>query len=118
MLVFAGLSHRSAPLELRERSTVPVEERDRVRAALVRRFGSALLLTTCGRTEVYVDATGADVAAVTDALLDWLAGRAGMSREALTTYAETAVGDGAVRRIVRVACGLESALEGEDEILG
>jgi glutamyl-tRNA reductase len=118
MIVFAGLSHTSAPLEVRERCAVPVEERDRVRLELARRFGNAALLTTCGRTEVYVDAAGADRAAVAADLAGWLARRAALDSDQAARSIETATGDDAVRRIVHVASGLASALEGEDEILG
>jgi glutamyl-tRNA reductase len=118
MLFFAGLSHRATPLDLRERCAVPVEERARAGAELGRRFGSAVLLSTCGRVELYMDAPHDDQEGVAHEALTWLARRADRDAAALRPYAETAVGERAVERAVRVACGLESALEGEDEILG
>lgn len=118
MLLFAGLSHHHAPLELRERCAVPVEERDRARAELSRMLGNVVLLSTCGRVEIYADI---DPAANPDAehvVQEWLARRAGDDAGRVSTYMDIARAEDAVRRIVRVACGLESALEGEDEILG
>lgn len=117
MLVVAGLTHVRAPLAVRERCAVAVEERDRVRAELARRFGHAVVLSTCGRVEVYVDVPADETARARGELVSWLDERAGGDDD-VAAYAETCDGVDAVRRVVRVACGLESALEGEDEILG
>jgi glutamyl-tRNA reductase len=116
MLLFAGLSHHRAPLALRERCAVPPEERPRVQTALRRRLGAAVVLSTCGRVELYADHPDPD--AGERALREWLAARARLAPAELLPYLETARGEGAVRRVVRVACGLESAVEGEDEVLG
>ena len=118
MIVVAGVSHRMAPLAFRERCAVPAEAQDGVRAALAQRFGACMLLSTCGRTELYTDAAEADAPAAAAALAAWLAARAGAAPPSATTLIETASGDDALRRLLRVACGLDSALEGEDEILG
>jgi len=118
MLVFAGLSHRATPLDMRERCAVPVEERSRAAADLSRRFGSAVLLSTCGRVELYADTAHTDLGRAQHEALVWLARRADLDAGALRPYAEIAHGERAVERAVRVACGLESALEGEDEVLG
>jgi glutamyl-tRNA reductase len=116
MLVAVTLSHRLAPVHLRERCAVAVEERPRVLDALRRRAGHAALLSTCGRVEIYLDAEDGGQAECT--AIAWLAARAGCSPEELRPYVTILHGNAAVRQIVRVACGLESALEGEDEILG
>jgi glutamyl-tRNA reductase len=118
MLLFAGLSHQHTPLELRERCAVPIEERDRVRADLSRTLGSLVLLSTCGRVEVYADVAVGALGDAERAIEEWLVRRAGGDAGRVAAYVDSAIGEEAVRRIVRVACGLESALEGEDEILG
>ncbi|MGH2583909.1 MAG: hypothetical protein ACRDJE_03255, partial [Dehalococcoidia bacterium] len=118
MLAVVGVSHRSVPLDLRERCAVPVEEREAALASLHRRFGSVALLSTCGRTEVYLDVPPGDAEAAVAAVSDWLAGRTGRDRERLLDGIEVAAESSAIQHLVRVACGLESALEGEDEILG
>ena len=117
MLVFAGLSHRLTPLAVRERCAVPTEERATIRAQLCRQLGPVVLLSTCGRLELYADA-GDHPAATLERALGWLAERTRLSDNELAPLVETATGADAVRRLVRVACGLESALEGEDEVLG
>ena len=116
MLSFTGLSHRIAPLALRERCAVPSAERARALEELRRRHGHVALLSTCGRTELYLDAP--DPEAAEYAALEWLARRGNLNAGELAPYIETARGVDAVQRIVRVACGLESVVQGEDEILG
>lgn len=116
MLAVVSLDHTRAPLSLRERCAVPISERERARSSLRRGSLKAVVLSTCSRVEVYVDHPDPDAA--TDLALGWLAARAGINVAALAPHATAATGDAAVRRLVRVACGLESAVEGEDEILG
>ncbi len=113
MLIFVGLSHQRTPLSLRERCAVPVARRPQALAELRRRFGHAVLLSTCGRVELYLDGPE-DVGAAER----WLAEQGRVPKAELEPYVETAHDADAARRIVRVACGLESAVEGEDEILG
>lgn len=116
MLVFVGLSHDRAPLALRERCAIAAGDRTQTLAHLRERFTHAVLVSTCGRTEVYVDAPDPDAAA--PALIAWAAARARVAPEALCEYLHIARGADAVHHVVRVACGLESAIEGEDEVLG
>lgn len=67
-------------------------------------FGGALLLQTCNRVELLVPATGPELAAYLHA-----SGRSGfVLRE----------GGDAVRHLLEVACGLDSMIMGEDQILG
>ncbi len=116
MLLYAGLSHGCAPLHLRERCAVPTDDRERVTADLRRRFAHVVLLSTCGRVELYIDDPNPDAAE--QAAVAWLAARAGLTPTAMAAHVETGRDADAARRAVRVACGLESAVQGEDEILG
>lgn len=116
MLVFVGLSHQRAPIAVRERCAVSAEQRERVLADLRAWFGHVVLVSTCGRTELYIDHPEPDVAR--REALAFLARRASAGPEHLMHYVECAAGELAVLRLVRVACGLESALLGENEILG
>src|SRR5688500_14969736 len=67
-LLVAGLFHPTAPLALRERSTLPPEELPPALERLVRGggFAEGLILSTCNRTEVY--ATAGDAASPLRAL--------------------------------------------------
>ena len=115
-LACTGINHRTASVALRERLALgPVAQR---RVLLASRaagtpFGELAILSTCNRTEVYA----APVAA-SDSLLELLAGIAAVPAAALQphTYQETGVD--AVRRLCRVAAGLDSMVLGESEIQG
>lgn len=120
-VISVGLSHRSAPLAVRERLTPsPAAFRD-----LLARFPSgaglggaseAVLLATCGRTELF--AAGADSRPDPDALLDLLAQACGETRDAFAPYLERYEDGEAVVHLLRVATGLDSLVLGESEILG
>lgn len=118
MLFVAGLSHQQTPLAVRERCAVPVDERTRARAELSEILGRHVLLSTCGRTEIFADIEEPAAGDARRAIGSWLARRAAVEAAQIAAYLDAATGEGAVRRLVRIACGLESALEGEDEILG
>jgi glutamyl-tRNA reductase len=94
-----------APVELRERVTLDLE----AAAALARSLGDAVCLSTCNRTELYVD--GIDEAAVL-AALEQLAG------ESLDGVVYRLHEDAAALHLFRVAAGLDSLVPGEGEILG
>ena len=104
-LTLVGLSHHVAPVELRERVTLDLE----AAAALARSLGDAVCLSTCNRTELYVD--GIDEAAVL-AALEHLAG------EPLDGVVYRLHEDAAALHLFRVAAGLDSLVPGEGEILG
>jgi glutamyl-tRNA reductase len=67
-------------------------------------FGGALLLQTCNRVELVVPASGAELSAYLRA-----SGRTGFS---------VWEGSDAVRHLLEIACGLDSMIMGEDQILG
>jgi glutamyl-tRNA reductase len=102
-LVLVGVSHHVAPVELRE--TVALDSEGA--AALAARLAPAICLSTCNRTELYLQADDADAALerAADALgrLDVL-------------YRLT--GEAAAIHLFRVAAGLDSLVPGEGEILG
>lgn len=104
-LTLVGLSHHVAPVELRERVTLDLD----AAAALARRLGDAVCLSTCNRTELYVD--GADAGAVAAAL-------EGIAGEPLGGVLYTLVEEEAAAHLFRVAAGLDSLVPGEGEILG
>ena len=60
-LLVVGCSHRTAPVAVRERLTVPEPRIAAILADLLTRFGGeALVLSTCNRVEVYVSPEAAD----------------------------------------------------------
>jgi glutamyl-tRNA reductase len=54
MLTLAGISHRTAPLEVRERLAIPADALPSALAQLGSRFGAGTILATCNRLEVYL----------------------------------------------------------------
>jgi len=117
-LLLLGLSHRTAPLELRERVVYPPDEaaaalRDlKVRGAAPQ----SLLISTCNRTELYaLTANGCSPAELADAIF---IRRVGEEHRADTSWLYRREGRGAVEHLFRVACGLDSMVLGEQQILG
>jgi glutamyl-tRNA reductase len=116
-LVLVGLSHHTAPLEVRERIGV---SRSMVPAALDRLADDgcddAVLLSTCNRTEVYAVAT--EPAVMAERIVACLADYRGVGREDIETALYVRADADAARHLFRVAAGLDSLVVGEPEILG
>lgn len=114
MIVVAGLSHRTAPIELRERLALPAERVGDALAELRQLPGvdEVMLLSTCNRVEVV--AAGADEQRVAESLREWLLGRV----PSLGAHLYVHHGARAVRHLFRVACSLDSLVVGEPQILG
>ena len=115
MTLFAlGLNHRTAPLAIRERVVFATEALSRAVGELMRArpVTEAAIISTCNRTELYVSAGEAAVAA------DWLAEYHRMPAGELAPYLYTLPQEEAVRHAFRVASGLDSMVLGEPQILG
>ncbi len=111
-LVCLGLSHRTAPVELRERISALGFGADRCPAVL-----EHATLHTCYRVELYARLTsGLDDAR--DELVDALSIAHGAPRELLLDHLYVHVGEDVARHLCRVAAGLDSLVLGESEILG
>ena len=113
-LSLVGISHHVAPLTVRERLSVPESETGRTLSDLRTRAGAteALLLSTCNRTEYYC--VGADPAMVR-ALA---AARGGVPKLELEPMFYLKRGLATVEHAFAVACGLDSMILGEPEVLG
>ena len=113
-----GLSHRTAPLAVRERLAVVPEQiaealRGMVELGPVR---EAALLSTCNRVEVYAASPDADAAIA--ALRRDLAERAHTTEAELAPHLYVRVDVDAVHHLFRVAASLDSLVVGEPQILG
>lgn len=110
-----GLSHRTAPVEWRERLAVPEDRLPGLVEVLRERTGAveAVVLSTCNRVEVYAVV---DDGSEGDRLRREVAG---WHRDpTLDAAFYDLSGDAAVRHLFRVAAGLDSLVVGESEILG
>jgi len=117
-LLLLGVSHKTAPVALRERVALPgglAEEflRELLGDAEVH---EAVAISTCNRTEVYLVA-GDPVEAET-AVLGMLARRAGIRPTALADPIYSQRNCDAARHLYRVTAGLESMIVGEAEVQG
>lgn len=118
-LVCLGISHRTAPVEVRERHAFPKSALAETLIAL-RDYEAVLeatVLSTCGRLEIYAEL--ADYEAGIAQLKRFLSSfRHGNVPYDLESYMYTLLGREAVEHLFRVASGLDSMLVGEAEILG
>jgi glutamyl-tRNA reductase len=117
-LIVVGLNHRTVPVELLERMTVPDAVLPKVLHDLAAREHvlEAVLLSTCNRTEIYAQCTRFH-AAVGD-VRDFLAAYSGAPSEDFADHLYTYYDDAAVAHLFSVAAGLDSMIVGESEILG
>ncbi|MEW1831442.1 glutamyl-tRNA reductase [Streptomyces sp. NPDC088196] len=117
-LLVVGLSHRSAPVSLLERATLNADAQFKLLQDTVAAepAAEAALLATCNRIELYadVDKFHAGVAE----LSTLLAQHSGVGLDELTPYLYVHYEDRAVHHLFSVACGLDSMVVGEGQILG
>ena len=121
MIVVVGLSHRTAPLEVRERLSVSADILPEVLARLSARpeLSEAMFLSTCNRVEVFAASPREDtVREATRAVREVLAQQGGGEADGMRPYLYEREGQDAVRHIFRVAASLDSMVKGEPQILG
>ncbi|MCX4643941.1 glutamyl-tRNA reductase [Streptomyces sp. NPDC055059] len=117
-LLVVGLSHRSAPVSVLERAALSVDAQAKLLqdTLAAEPAAEASVLSTCNRIELYadVDKFHAGVAE----LSTLLAQHSGVGLEELTPYLYVHYEDRAVHHLFSVACGLDSMVVGEGQILG
>ena len=117
-LLAIGVSHKTAPVEVRERLALPENRR----AAFLRdlrgtgEVQEAVAISTCNRTELYM-VVGSPVEAESRALA-MLASQAGIRLSELAPSIYSLRNCDAARHLYRVAAGLDSMIVGEAEIQG
>ncbi|MFB8397798.1 glutamyl-tRNA reductase [Streptomyces yangpuensis] len=117
-LLVVGLSHRSAPVSVLERASLSADTKVKLLhdTLAAEPATEATVLATCNRIELYadVDKFHAGVAE----LSTLLAQHSGVALEELTPYLYVHYEDRAVHHLFSVACGLDSMVVGEGQILG
>ena len=117
-LLVVGLSHRSAPVSVLERAALSADAQTKLLQDTVAAEPAteAAVLATCNRIELYadVDKFHAGVAE----LSTLLAQHSGVGLDELTPYLYVHYEDRAVHHLFSVACGLDSMVVGEGQILG
>jgi glutamyl-tRNA reductase len=117
-LLVTGVSHKTAPVEVRESLAFREETLAAALADLKRREGvtEALILSTCNRVEITVTTDdSADPQAMVDA---FLAERKSVDPRAIAPHLYHVEGRDAIHHLFRVAASLDSMVVGEPQILG
>jgi glutamyl-tRNA reductase len=114
-LQILGLNHNTAPIEIREQVVFAGDEVNRACERLTDIDGveEAVLLSTCNRTEFYVITSDGG----RDRLQDWLRDERSLDPGFVNSLF-TLDTEEAIRHVFRVACGLDSMVLGETQVLG
>ncbi|HZU74767.1 MAG TPA: glutamyl-tRNA reductase [Acidimicrobiales bacterium] len=117
-VVVVGLNHRTVPLGLLELMAVPPAGLAKALRDLQDRSNvvEAVLLSTCMRTEVYVEAERFH-GAIAD-IRSFLAEHSGVAPDEFSDHLYSYYDEVAVSHLFEVAAGLDSAVVGESEVLG
>ncbi|MCI0654716.1 MAG: glutamyl-tRNA reductase [Methylococcaceae bacterium] len=115
-LLALGINHNTAPLSIREKLSF---SEDMLRPALhelrnLSEVREAAILSTCNRTELYCGIHSQEI----NGIVDWIAQSRNLSLEEFKPYLYTHLESRFIRHIFRVACGLDSLILGEPQILG
>jgi glutamyl-tRNA reductase len=117
-LVLVGISHRTAPVELRERIDFQARGLEASLRALAARGAvrEAVVLSTCNRAELYGVAD--DVDQGRSAFVDFITDFHNVDRQSLQPHVYEVADLDVARHLFRVAAGLDSLVVGEPQILG
>jgi glutamyl-tRNA reductase len=117
-LLIVGVSHKTAPVAVREKLAVEPDAMDRALAELTALPGvrEAAMLSTCNRVELYLATEDGDSAG--RAIAEVLAKRAEVGAGDLTAHLYHRRDADAVHHLFRVASSLDSLVVGEPQILG
>jgi glutamyl-tRNA reductase len=113
-----GVSHRSAPVSVLEQLSTAESDQVKIVEQVLESplVTEAMILSTCNRVEIYavVEAFHAGLSAIGQVLSE----HSGMSMTDLTKYAYVRYSEAAVEHLFSVASGLDSAVVGEQQVLG
>ena len=115
-IILVGLSHHTAPVELREQFTLSKEALEPSLLDLQSGLRECAILSTCNRLEVY--ALAGDREQGWRAIEGFLAGLYGHPLEHMQPHLYRMSGAETIDHLLRVACGLDSMILGETQILG
>jgi glutamyl-tRNA reductase len=117
-VLVVGMSHRTAPVSLLERTAVAADELRKTLDELHRAetVSEVLLLSTCNRVEVYADVARFHPAVAEISTV--LARHAGLAVSGLSDHLYVHYAEAAAEHMFSVASGLDSMVVGESQILG
>jgi glutamyl-tRNA reductase len=117
-IIVVGLSHKTAPVQIREKVAFAPTQMEKPLQALVNLpdITEAIIVSTCNRVEIYV--TSRDIAGGTARVKRFLADYHNFPLETLEQHLYSLHGEEAIRHVFRVAASLDSMVVGEPQILG
>lgn len=117
ILTAFGINHKTAPVDIREKVAFSDDQLVEALASLNKKQGvqGTVIVSTCNRTEIYnvVDDKDNRVA-----ISEWLAEFHQLDHGTLAQCSYSHYEETAVQHLMRVACGLDSLILGEPQILG
>src|SRR4051812_16940119 len=113
-LAIVGVSHKTAPVEIRERLAFPSEGMQEALSSLVRRdrIAEAMILSTCNRVEIVAEGPDADP------VREFLCEYHRIPSDAVSKHIYSLKNIDAIRHMFRVTSSLDSMMIGEPQILG
>ncbi|ENV3694526.1 glutamyl-tRNA reductase [Vibrio cholerae] len=117
MSLFAiGINHNTASVELREKVAFGPEKLSLAlnQLSTSSHVKGGVILSTCNRTEIYCDVRSASK----NKVIEWLSQFHQVSLDELKPSLYVHEEQAAIRHLMRVACGLDSLVLGEPQILG
>ena len=117
-LFLLGVSHRTAPVDLRERLDFSSGDLGAAVDALATRSSTknTVVLSTCNRSEIYVASN--DVTRAEQDVINFLTEFHRLPADAFMPHVFTHADGTAAKHLFRVAAGLDSLVVGEPQILG
>lgn len=117
-IMVVGLNYKTAPVEIREKVSFEPEQLSEAMLSLKNKKSilENVIISTCNRTEVYavVDQLHTGRYYIKEFLADWFS----IDQGELSSYLYVHEQDGAIDHLFQVACGLNSMVLGETQILG
>jgi len=115
-ILSVGINYNTAPVAIRERLAFPAESLTSSLKTLLNshQINGAAILSTCNRTEFYYQADENN----TDTLINWISENKQINPDEFTPYLYSHTDSQSIRHMFRVACGLDSMVLGEPQILG
>ena len=116
-LTLVGLSHKTAPVDIREKLTFPADVQPDALATLVAMdaVNECIIVSTCNRTEIYAVTSAEDNGV--DAVIDFMANYHDLDRSQLVNYLYSKQGEDVIKHLFRVVASLDSMVLGEAQIL-
>ncbi len=121
-IITLGLNHKTAPVDIRERLAFSPDSLAHAVQSLssLDQIGEAAILSTCNRTELYCTTLAQEelTQQAIDQVVNWLSDFHGLQPTDIQQHLYSHQHEASIRHALRVACGLDSLVLGEPQILG